>query len=218
MKTNRLIVLFLVLLMTPVLYGQNILYSTYSDLLSNEGDTIKFLIIEKRSKGSRLSVGGVDYRISDPERVLNKYLRTQCLAVKSSNQLYLNCRNLRYNKMKFGRGYAPAFLINQYVYFTALPIGSVAGSSTSKKIDIKLGGELGDALASAGMVDERVFYRLNLLTGKTSFVCKKTMCDLLEDYPEKLTEFLNESSLESSCLKPYLYFLQKGSLSTKEGE
>ena len=35
------------------------------------------------------------------------------------------------------------------------------------------------------------------------------MCDLLEDYPEKLTEFLNESSLESSCLKPYLYFYKR---------
>ena len=47
--------------------------------------------------------------------------------------------------------------------------------------DVKLGGNVGDALAASSLVTKRVCYELNGETGKIDFVGKEKMAQLLEN-------------------------------------
>ncbi|MCZ4237997.1 hypothetical protein O4H25_14250, partial [Staphylococcus equorum] len=86
----------------------------------------------------------------------------------------VNCRKLRYKKMRFGAWYAPAMLLNGNIYFSALPLGSVAAGS-SANMSVTLGGQLGDAIAASGQVSKRVYYEIDIVTGKVDFVGKDKM-------------------------------------------
>ena len=46
--------------------AQYIAYSNLKNLMAQEGDTIKYLEVEKRTKNMILLQGGADYKISHP--------------------------------------------------------------------------------------------------------------------------------------------------------
>ena len=92
------------------LIAQNIIYSNLKELLAQNGDTIAVLRVEKRSRNQIVLTGGADYRITagDDESMCRR-LKKRCFAVRSEEgDLYLNCRKLRYKKLRFGAWYAPA--------------------------------------------------------------------------------------------------------------
>ena len=53
----------------------------------------------------------------------------------------------------------------------------------------KLGGEVGDAINASGLVFARVYYELNPETGRSEFVGREKMLELLADYPELKEDF-----------------------------
>ena len=86
------------------LIAQNIIYSNLKELLAQNGDTIAVLRVEKRSRNQIVLTGGADYRITagDDESMCRR-LKKRCFAVRSEEgDLYLNCRKLRYKKLRFG--------------------------------------------------------------------------------------------------------------------
>ena len=91
------------------LVAQNIVYSNLKDLLAHDGDTVTALKIEKRTKNNISLSGGADYKISaDTDKSLCKYLKKRCFAVQEDTSLYINCKKLRYKRLRFGGWYAPA--------------------------------------------------------------------------------------------------------------
>ena len=84
-----------------------------------------------------------------------KYLKNRCFAVQVDTLLYVNCKKLRYKRLRFGAWYAPAMWLNGNIFFYAIPLGSVAASS-SVTMDVTLGGTLGDAIAASGLVSKRL--------------------------------------------------------------
>ena len=72
--------------------------------------------------------------------------------------------------MRFGAWYAPAVQLGKNIYFCAMPLGSVIGGTFAEEDDVKLGGNVGDALAASSLVTKRVCYELNGETGKIDFV------------------------------------------------
>lgn len=188
------------------LVAQNIIYSNLKELLAQDGDTVSALRIEKRSRNQILLTGGADYRITvGNDEAMNRRLKKRCFAVRSAEgDLFLNCRRLRYKKLRFGAWYAPAVQIGKNIYFSAMPLGSVVGGNFVEDDDVKLGGNVGDALAASSLVTKRVCYELNTETGKIEFLGTEKMLRLLDDYPEWKQAYQKKDSQEAQDTFQYL--------------
>lgn len=186
------------------------MYSNLRGLLENRGDTVSTLIVEKRSKNQIYLMGGADYRIEASDNPgLNRYLRSRCYAVRIDTSFYVNCRKMRYKRYRLGGWYAPAFFVKDKIYYCAQPVGQVATTSMLPTNATKLGGEVGDAIAASGLVHARVYYELNTETGRSEFVGKEKMLQLLSPYPELKEAFEKELSDDAEVVKRYLIALRR---------
>lgn len=209
MKKVSILLLLLSVISLPLI-AQNIIYSNLKELLTQDGDTVAVLRIEKRSRNQIVLTGGADYRITaGDDESIGKRLKKRCFAVRDENgNLYLNCRKLRYKKLRFGAWYAPAVQLDNRIYFCAMPLGSVVGGHFIEEDDVKLGGNIGDALAASSLVTKRVCYELNAVTGKIEFLNKDKMLDLLKKYPELKQAYLKDDSQEAKHTFKYLLILR----------
>ncbi|WP_077153004.1 DUF6563 family protein [Bacteroides bouchesdurhonensis] len=191
--------------------AQNVIYSNLKQLLTQDGDTVAVLRVEKRSRNQIVLSGGADYRITVAEdESMCRLLKKRCFAVRTNEgDLYVNCRKLRYKKLRFGAWYAPAVQLGNNIYFCAMPLGSKIGENFVEADDVKLGGNVGDALAASGLVTKRVCYVLNGETGKIDFLGQEEMLKLLKKYPDWKEAYLNEGSQEAENTFKYLLMLQK---------
>ena len=89
-----------------------------------------------------------------------------------------------------------------------MPLGSVIGGNFVEEDDVKLGGNIGDALAASSLVTKRVCYELNGETGKVDFLGKDKMLQLLENYPELKQAYLKDDSQEAKHTFKYLLELR----------
>lgn len=199
--------LWILLLMSLVglhLAAQNIVYSSLKAYLAQDGDTVAALKVEKRTKNQIVLTGGADYKLSvDDNEAACKYLKGRCFLVSVDSALYINCKKLRYKKLRFGGWYAPAMQVRGNLYFSAMPLGTaVAGSSVT--MNVTLGGSLGDALAASGLVTKRVYYEIDATTGKITFVGKDKMELLLAGHPEWKAAYLKEDSESATVTDRYL--------------
>lgn len=178
--------------------AQQVLYSNLKELRGNDGDTVSILRVEKRTKNQIVLMGGGDYRIEAIDNPgLCKYLKSRCYAVRIDTALYVNCRKMRYKRYRFGGWFAPAMWVNNKIYFCAQPVGQAATSTSAPADAMKLGGEVGDAIAASGLVNLRVYYELDPETGKSHFVGKDKMMELLTGQPA-LQEALSRETSESA--------------------
>lgn len=200
------IVLFLLSVISFPLVAQDIVYANLKELLTQKGDTVAALRIEKRSKNQIVLTGGADYRITaDGDESMNKLLKKKYLAVRGNHgDLFLNCHKLRYKKLRFGGWYASAVQVGKNIYFCAMPLGSVVGGHFVEEDDVKLGGNVGDVLATSSLVTKRVCYELNGETGKTEFVGKAKMLQILEKHPKLREAYLKEDGIEAKDTFKYL--------------
>lgn len=188
--------------------AQNIVYANLKEFLANEGDTVPSLKVEKRTKNNIVMTGGADYKISaGSDDSMCKYLRKRCYAVQADTSLYINCKKLRYKKFRFGNWYAPAFQVNGKIYFSAIPVGSVAAGADAT-MDVMLGGTFGDALAASALVSKRVFYEIDPETSKIDFVGKDKMLSLLASHPDWQQAYTDENSESAKVTVKYLLKLQ----------
>ena len=187
--------------------AQQIMYSNLKELVEGRGDTVTILKVEKRSKNQIYLMGGADYRIEAKDNSgLCRYLKSRCYAVRMDTSLYVNCKKMRYKRYRFGGWYAPAMWVKGRIYFCAQPVGQAAASTATPPDATKLGGEVGDAINASGLVFARVYYELNPETGRSEFVGREKMLELLADYPalqeafEKETHCvdLTESTIEAN--------------------
>lgn len=176
MKKGCILCLLISVISLPLI-AQNIIYSNLKELLAQHGDTTAVLRVEKRSRNQIVLTGGADYRITaGDDELMCRRLKKRCFAVRDEKgDLYLNCRKLRYKKLRFGAWYAPAVQLGKNIYFCAMPLGSVIGGNFVEEDDVKLGGNIGDALAASSLVTKRVCYELNGETGKVDFLGKDKM-------------------------------------------
>lgn len=189
--------------------AQQIMYSNLKELVEDCGDTVSILKVEKRSKNQIYLMGGADYRIEAIDNSgLCKYLKSRCYAVRVDTSLYVNCKKMRYNHYRFGGWYAPAMWVRGKIYYCAQPVGQVATSTATRNDATKLGGEVGDAIAASGLVYARVYYELNPENGKSSFVGKDKMMELLKNEPALLEALSKETSESAAVIGKYLRALK----------
>lgn len=209
MKKECILLLLMSVISLPLI-AQNIIYSNLKELLAQDGDTVAVLRVEKRSRNQIVLTGGADYRITaGNDESMCRRLKKRCFAVRDEKgDLYLNCRKLRYKKLRFGAWYAPAVQLGKEIYFCAMPLGSVVGGNFVEEDDVKLAGNIGDALAASSLVTKRVCYELNGETGKIEFLDKSRMLELLKEYPELGKSYLEDNSPEAKYTFKYLLELR----------
>ena len=209
MKKVYILYLLISVISLP-LAAQNVVYSNLKELLTQHGDTVAVLHVEKRSKNQIVLTGGADYRITaGNDDSMCRRLKKRSFAVRTDKgDLFLNCRKLRYKKLRFGMWYAPAVQLGKNIYFCAIPLGSVIGGNFTEVDDIKLGGDIGDALAASSLVAKRVCYELNGETGKIEFLNEARMVRLLEKYPEWKQAYLKGHTQEAANTFKYLLMLR----------
>ena len=210
MKKGCILLLLMSVISLPLI-AQNIIYSNLKELLAQDGDTVAVLRVERRSKNQILLTGGADYRITaGNDESMCRRLKKRCFAVRDEKgDLYLNCRKLRYKKLRFGAWYAPAVQLGKKIYFCAMPLGSVVGANFVEEDDVKLGGNIGDAIAASSLVTKRVCYELNGETGKIEFLDKNKMVELLKKSPELKKAYPKEDSQEAKYTFKYLLELKE---------
>lgn len=186
-------------------HAQQVMYASLKALNAQRGDTVSVLRVEKRTKKQIYLMGGNDYRIEAIENPgLSKYLRTRCYAVRVDSALYLNCRKLRYQRYRLGIWYAPALCVGRRVFFCAQPVGQEATRTLLPADGQKLGGDVGNAINASGLVDTRVYYELDLETGKALFVGKEYLASQLQGNERLLSELRAEPTEEASAMLKYI--------------
>ncbi|HIZ32665.1 MAG TPA: hypothetical protein H9814_03830 [Candidatus Bacteroides merdigallinarum] len=185
--------------------AQQIVYSNARALAEGRGDTVTTLRVERRTLNQLYLMGGADYRIeSSANQSLSRYLRKRCYAVRIDTTLYVNCRKMRYKRYRLGGWYASAMEINGHIFYAAQPVGQAATETLTPDDAQKLPGEVGDAIQASSLVNQRVYYELNLETGRSYFVDKERMSELLAGQPELLKEFEKETSESAEVIGKYL--------------
>lgn len=189
--------------------AQQVLYSNLKSLLDHTGDTVTTLRVEQRSKTQIYMMGGSDFKIeSVGNEQLSKYIKRRCYAVQTDTILYLNCRKMRYKNYRFGAWYAKALIAGKHVFFCAQPLGQAASRTIVKEEATKLGGEVGDAINVSGMVSQRVYYEVDMTTGRSLFVGKDRLKELFADRPDLLEAIDKETTEEASVVLKYLLQLR----------
>lgn len=189
--------------------AQQVVYASLKELVENRGDTVADLRIEKRTRNQIYLLGGADYRITvNDNPSLCSFLKRRCYAVLSDTSLYVNCRRMRYKRFRFGQWYAPALWVQGKIYYSAQPVGQVAAATAAAAAPTKLGGEVGDAIAASGLVHLRVCYELDPSTGRSSFVGRDEMLQLLSPFPRLQAAFEQESGDDAALMMRYLRLLR----------
>lgn len=206
MKKSRLIGMCALLLLTAMpVTAQQIIYGSAKALAGGKGDTVTTLHVERRTRNQLYLMGGADYRIeSSANQSLSRYLRKRCYAVRIDSTLYVNCRKMRYKRYRLGGWYASALEIDGHIFYAAQPVGQAATETLTPHDAPKLPGEVGDAIQASGLVNQRVYYELDLETGRSAFVDKERMRELLAEQPELLKEFEKETSEAAEVMEKYL--------------
>ncbi|MCR4765911.1 MAG: hypothetical protein K5856_07050 [Bacteroidaceae bacterium] len=205
---KKIIYFFVLSFWAISLSAQDKMYTTYDELMRDGGDVVTTLNKSKRSKNQIYLSPGADYEIySKGNKALTKYLKKRCYAVRLNDTIYVNCKQLKYKKYRFGNWYAQAEIIGGNVYFQAQPLGQIATSTLVPKEGSKLGGAVGDAINASGL-DAKVYYVINPSTGLADFVGKEMMSKLLSSNPVLLEEFSNENSERADVIGKYLQQLR----------
>lgn len=199
--------LFAICILFPLLscMAQQIMYGSLKELVEERGDTVTTLKVEKRTRNQIYLLGGADYRVTAIDNPgLCKYLKSRCYAVRIDTALYVNCKKMRYRRYRFGNWYARATWVRGRIYYCAQPVGQAAASTTAPADATKLGGQVGDAIAASGLVNARVYYELDPETGRSIFVGKARMTELLDGHPDLQEALARETSEEAGVIGKYL--------------
>lgn len=201
---KRLVYLFVLMIWTITASSQDKMFANLADLLSDGGDVVTTLSKSKRTKNQIYLSPGADYEVySLVNKDLTRYLKKRCYAVRLNDTLYINCRNMKYKKYRFGNWYAQGQLVKGKVYFQAQPLGQIATSTLLPKENSKLGGSVGDAI-NASNLDAKVYYVINAATGEAEFVGREMMTQLLSSQPDLLERFEQENSEGADVIAKYL--------------
>lgn len=98
-----------VLLLTSIdVNGQCRYCNTYKDFLEDRWQPLDTVYCKSHSKSHQLWWGGNDYTLTTGDKNTDNLLKKDAFVVMQGDSIYINCRNLRYEKTHFGNGYTKA--------------------------------------------------------------------------------------------------------------
>lgn len=137
--------------------AQNRYCNTYEDFLEGKWQQLDTINCKSHSKSRQVWWGGSDYTLTTGDKELDNILKKKAFAVMIADTLYLNCRNLRYEKTSFGSGYSKARRMGEN---SLLLVHRVIGKSAMKDevLSSLVFGVVGEAITSNKQVKQQVCY------------------------------------------------------------
>ena len=130
---------------------------TYEDFLEGRWEQLDTVYYDSHSKEHQAWWGGNDYTLTTGNKATDKILKNDAFAVMQGDSIYLNCRNLRYDKCRFGNGYTKARRIGER---SLLFVNRLIGRNQEKDI-IVVGaafGAIGAAITANKQMKNQVCY------------------------------------------------------------
>jgi len=193
------------------LFSQGKYALSYSDYMNNQWTTIDTLHIKSRSAISKMLSGGGDFKLLTGDKRIDDLLKNQAEIVAYKDTLYVNCRSLRCEKMRFGNWYARGFRFdNDKICFIAMTIGRSANEK-SGAYGAYFGGIGGAIISATGQIEYGSCYILTSQSNEVERISSEYMENLLSDSLKLKKEYkaLNSKKKESpSVILDYFKKLQ----------
>lgn len=167
------------------------------------------LQMKHRSKGQAIWFGGATYRPYSGQKPTDKLLKKQALFIVHHDSLYINCRHLNCQGIKFGNWYAPAFVFDRdYVLFAAPSIKN-RQDATMAGFFFGIAGAATVALSSS---DDFCCYIYNPSTGLSELIDESLLRRLIGERFD-LQDALDQTELKRRLLpETVLPLLRKAGL------
>lgn len=158
MKKNSILVLFFAMFFATLnVYGQKAYSLTYEDFMADRWEPLDSLAAKERGDSRKIWWGGNDFTLTTNDSKLDKIIKKNAFIVAMDSTLFLNCRNLRYEKTQLGNGFVPCRRIGQR---SILFVNRLIGKKEQSKAAMAgmMFGAIGGAIAASTNVKKRVCY------------------------------------------------------------
>ena len=156
MKTQRLFFCVLLLSIAVSVCAQCRYCKSYDEFREGQWTVLDTVICASRSKSQKAWSGGSDYKLTRGDYATDKMLKENAFIVMVDDTIYVNVRNLRFEKSRFGDGYAKAKRIGQD---TLMFVGQKIGKDVQRaKMIGGMFGAIGGAIAASSMMKQQVCY------------------------------------------------------------
>ena len=157
MKKKTLITMLLAIAAITVADAQCQYCNTYEDFVAGRWQKLDTVYCESHSKSEKILLGINDFSLTTGDKALDKSLKKEAFIVKQVDTLYVNCRNLRFEKTSFGNGYIKARRLGKNdLFFVNKIIGMDA--STTAAISGLMFGTIGSAVTANQQMKQQVCY------------------------------------------------------------
>ena len=161
MKKTVILAISAILLLIGSVQAQCRYCGSYEDFVADRWQPLDSISFDHHSKSRQIWIGGNDYSLTSDDKATKRILKKEAFAVMKDDTLYVNCRNLRFEKTRFGGGYTKAVRIGRdSLLFVNRIIGKAAQMDAA--MSGYFFGALGGGLMAASQVKQQVCY---LITG-----------------------------------------------------
>ncbi|MBO7067607.1 MAG: hypothetical protein J6W52_02860 [Bacteroidaceae bacterium] len=218
---NKRNIFFVFFLLTALSANAQCRYcNTYEDFMAGRWEPLDTVYSKKHSKGRQFWVGGNDFTLTTGDKATDNMLKYHAFAVKQGRRLYVNCRNLEFQKTRFGKGYAQAMTMGKdTVFFVNKKIGK---DVMERQIAFgSMFGAIGTAAAVGSQVSQQVCYIISSSADKRGYydICMiddGLMGRLIAGHDELYDEYFSESDRSRRLLASHIYpILKKAGLFKK---
>ena len=128
---------------------------SYEDFLEDKWQPLDTVFCTTHSKGYQFMFGVSNYKLKTGDDATEEILRYNAFAVMMNNTLFVNSRNLRYEKVRIGKGFCKAARIGEHSLIITGPLivtdktASMATSGASAAAGMVAGAFGGIAAAAA---------------------------------------------------------------------
>lgn len=144
-------------LMTAIMGSAQSKYcKSYEDFKADRWTEIDTVYLDGHSKSHQLWVGGNDYKLTTGNKELDEVIKKEALAVICKDTIYVNCRNLRFEKTGFGNGYTKGYRYDgNKLCIVNKKIGKAASGQMATGMAF---GAIGGAIAASSQMKNQVCY------------------------------------------------------------
>ena len=217
MDMKKIIFTFIMTVICSTVCGQCRYCTTYEDFMEDRWQQVDTIYCKSHQKSRQVWIGGNDYTLSSDDKAVNKILKKEAFAVMLDDTLYVNCRNLRYEKTRFGGGYTRARRIGERsLLFVNKMIGREAQNN-----QVAVGfffGAVGGVISASNNVKKQVCYVISDGANSKGHIVVRMIDDnlmnqMIGTFPDLYKEYYAEGNTSKRILaKHVIPILEKAGL------
>lgn len=213
MKNKNIILIISMLLTCLSASAQSGYFLSFLDYFNDTWQPLDTLQMEQRNSG-KFWWGGCDIKPVTGNKKTDKLLKKKARLICHADSLYINCRQLSCQGVRFGNWYAPAYIYERDYFLFIAP--SFKSRQRISNIAFMFGA-VGGVIATSTSKHDYMCYVFNPGTELVEPVDKTMMERLLEEYPELHAKLMQVKSKERYTPEVVMPILQELGLITGNG-